>query len=90
MRGKDNQPLRDVLWRDGSHNVRKMVLTIQCSAQLGGIVGVLMRKEEKLLDLEGEAGQTVKFKVKQERMQESIASACLNASIFGICVLTLK
>lgn len=67
-----------------------MVLTIQCSAQLGGIVGVLMRKEEKLLDLEGEAGQTVKFKVKQERMQESIASACLNASIFGICVLTLK
>ena len=40
-----------------------MVLTIQFSAQLGGTVGVLMRKEEKLLDLEGEAGQTVKFKV---------------------------
>lgn len=78
------------MWRDGSHNVRKMVLTIQFSAQLGGTVGVLMRKEEKLLDLEGEAGQTVKFKVKQERMQESIASACLNASIFGICVLLLK
>ena len=71
-RGKDNQPLRDMLWGDGSHSVRRMVLTIQFSAQLGGTVGVLMRTEEKLLDLGEEAGQTVKFKVKQEGCRKAL------------------
>lgn len=86
-RGKDNQPLRDVLWRDGSHNVRKMVLTIQFSAQMGGTVGVLMRKEEKLLDLEGEAGQTVKFK--KRGLPNAVVTSKPHYSDFFLAALSL-